>query len=123
MKKIIYPLAFILTLNACSRKPAAVTPPPVKTKPALAVHDTLISPPAPAGEEFIPGVVKKYELDGCSYIIELTDGSKLEPINLPEEFRKDSLKVMVKYTEQKEMGSICMVGKIVKIDGIKMMSQ
>jgi hypothetical protein len=63
-------------------------------------------------------VLDYHELDGCTFILSLDDGTKLEPTNLPESFRKDSLKVMVKYSIIKR-ASICMVGKMVTVSEIK----
>ena len=57
-------------------------------------------------------------LDGCSFVIELKNGQKLEPINLTNEFKKDKLPVLVKYTEKTDMSSICMVGKMVELTSI-----
>lgn len=56
-------------------------------------------------------------LDGCSWVLELDNGSKLEPQNLTD-FEIELVEgkdVHVRYTEI-EGGSICMVGQIVTID-------
>lgn len=37
------------------------------------------------------------ELDGCTYLLELQDGSKLQPVTLPVEFQHGGLKVRIKY--------------------------
>jgi uncharacterized protein YceK len=55
-------------------------------------------------------------LDGCGWVIELTDGTTLEPLNL-DAFNftpVDGMAIELTYTEQ-PMGSICMVGKTVNI--------
>ena len=56
-------------------------------------------------------------LDGCSWVLELENGKRLEPINL-EQFSNielvDGKKVLVEYQEQNS-ASVCMVGKTVKI--------
>lgn len=71
-------------------------------------------------------------LDGCGFIFELKDGTKLEPLRLficgtpplPKEVTEDPLyqfewkdgkKVVIGYEEQTEYGSYCMVGPVVKI--------
>lgn len=59
-------------------------------------------------------------LDGCSWIIKLEDEKVLEPTNL-QDFDielKEGKKVWIKYTEQTDLASICMVGPIVSIEDI-----
>lgn len=71
------------------------------------------------------GTVKDYTgLDGCSLIIELDNGTKLEPYNIvPNIVLKDGQRVKVSYTELSNMASICMVGKIVRLDCVTIISQ
>lgn len=55
-------------------------------------------------------------LDGCGWVIELTDGTKLEPINL-DEFNftpTDGMAIEITYTEM-PLASICMVGQTVEL--------
>lgn len=71
-------------------------------------------------------------LDGCGFVFELNDGTRLEPVRmffcgtppLPAEVTNDPLynfqfvdgkKVRIGYVETQEMASICMAGKLVKI--------
>lgn len=58
-------------------------------------------------------------LDGCGYVLELEDGTRLEPLNLNEfDFTpKDGVKLRVTYKEEPS-GSICMVGPSVRIECI-----
>jgi hypothetical protein len=58
-------------------------------------------------------------LDGCGFVLELEDGTRLEPLNLGEfDFTpKDGLKLRVSYKEEPS-GSICMVGPSVRIECI-----
>ncbi len=59
-------------------------------------------------------------LDGCGWIILLSTGERLEPVNL-DQFDiepADSLPVNLTYAVIKDMMSICMVGKIVQINCI-----
>jgi hypothetical protein len=58
-------------------------------------------------------------LDGCGFVLELEDGSRLEPLNLNEyDFSpKDGLKLRVSYKEEPS-GSFCMVGPSVRIECI-----
>ena len=59
-------------------------------------------------------------LDGCSWMIELGDGTKLEPTNL-NDFNinlQDNQKIWVVYHTAAQMASICMHGEIVTVDCI-----
>ena len=76
-------------------------------------------------------------LDGCGFVFELADGTRLEPIRqflrcgtppLPKEVTEDPLfnfqfvegkKVSIGFQEMTEAVSICMVGKMVKITCIE----
>lgn len=60
-------------------------------------------------------------LDGCGWIIQLSDSTKLEPINLDDfdiELTENKT-VCIKFHERKDLGSYCMVGKVVEIDFIE----
>jgi hypothetical protein len=63
-------------------------------------------------------VIRDYHgLDGCGYIIELTDGTRLEPVNI-NDFSlglSDGKPIWVRYHEI-GAGSICMVGKTVEVE-------
>jgi|JI102314A2RNA_FD_contig_41_2026374_length_975_multi_2_in_0_out_0_2 hypothetical protein len=58
-------------------------------------------------------------LDGCIWVIELTDGTRLEPINLGDFdiVPADGKKIDIAYTPV-SYASICMVGEIVEITAI-----
>ena len=59
-------------------------------------------------------------LDGCSWMIEINNGTKIEPTNL-NDFRinlKENKKIWVVYHTAPRMVSICMHGEIVTIDCI-----
>ena len=59
-------------------------------------------------------------LDGCSWMIELNNGTKLEPTNL-NDFNinlQENQKIWVVYHNAAQMASICMHGEIVTIDCI-----
>ena len=60
-------------------------------------------------------------LDGCGWIIQLSDGTKLEPINL-EDFDVELIEnksVCFRYHEKEEYGSYCMAGTVIEIDFIE----
>ena len=59
-------------------------------------------------------------LDGCSWMIELNDGTKLEPTNL-NDFNinlQENQKIWIVYHTAAQMASICMHGEIVTVDCI-----
>ena len=59
-------------------------------------------------------------LDGCGMVIQLQNGSYLEPTNLHEMDIEmtDGKKIWISYHSLPNMASICMVGDIVEIDCI-----
>ncbi|MEO5571627.1 MAG: hypothetical protein ABIT08_11825 [Bacteroidia bacterium] len=63
-------------------------------------------------------VIDYSEVDGCKFLLELSDKEKIQPENLSPEFHKDKLKVLIKYHLTNRM-TICMAGKTVHIDYIK----
>lgn len=64
-------------------------------------------------------------LDGCSWVIELDDKSKLEPLNLDvfDLELVENKEIKFKYHERTDLGSFCMVGVVVEIDEIKDISK
>ncbi len=68
------------------------------------------------------GILKNFTgLDGCGWIIQLPDSTKLEPINL-EDFDIELVEnksICVQFQERADLGSFCMVGKVVEIKSIE----
>ncbi len=68
------------------------------------------------------GILKNLTgLDGCGWIIQLADSTKLEPINL-DDFEielTEGKQVCIQFHERKDLGSYCGVGKVVMIDFIE----
>lgn len=61
-------------------------------------------------------VIKRADLIGdCSWVIELNDGTKLEPRGLQSEFKVDGKKIKIEYEALEGMKSKCMTGKMVRI--------
>lgn len=58
------------------------------------------------------------EYSGCGWLIQLTDGSMLEPINLGayDVELKDGAVIEFEYHKTSGMMSICMIGSMVEID-------
>jgi PKD repeat protein len=68
----------------------------------------------------LTGTVVDYTgLDGCGLVIKLDNGEVLEPVEIVPNFvLKNGQRVHLAYTELSDRASICMVGKIVRIDCI-----
>jgi PKD repeat protein len=68
----------------------------------------------------LTGTVVDYTgLDGCGLVIELDNGERLEPAEIVPNFvLKAGQRVRLSYTELRDWASICMVGRIVRIDCI-----
>ena len=68
------------------------------------------------------GILKNLTgLDGCGWTIQLSDSKLLEPINL-DDFNIDLIEnksVCIQFHERTDLGSYCMVGKVVEIDFIE----
>jgi len=67
------------------------------------------------GQIDISGTVVYKELEGGFFAIEGDGGKIYDPINLPDAFKKDGLKVNVNARLRNDMGSIRMVGDIIEI--------
>lgn len=68
---------------------------------------------------FVKGtVIDKSSLAGCTFIIELVNGEKIQPVNLDPEFSKHHLPIWVKY-KVKNTPSTCMVGKVAIIEAVE----
>ena len=68
------------------------------------------------------GILKNLTgFDGCGWIIQLSDSTKLEPINL-DDFDIELIEnksVCIQFHERNDLGSYCMVGIVVEIDFLK----
>ncbi len=65
-------------------------------------------------ELYFEGEVTYMEIEGGFWAIETSDET-YEPTNLPSEFQKDGLDVTVSANIEENMGSIRMVGPIIRI--------
>ncbi len=68
------------------------------------------------GETFVvEGTVRLSQVGpGCWFIL-ATDGARYEPVNLPEEFKKEDLAVRLLVRPREDMVSACMVGRLVEV--------
>jgi PKD repeat protein len=72
----------------------------------------------------LTGTVEDYTgLDGCGLLIRLDNGEVIEPAEIVPDFvLKNGQRVQLAYTELTDRASICMAGKIVRIDCIQEIS-
>ncbi len=69
-------------------------------------------------EDLPKGILKNMTgFDGCGWIIQLEDGTRLEPLNLNNFDIKliDDKSICIKFREVKNYGSHCQVGKVIEI--------
>jgi hypothetical protein len=89
------------------------------TEPNISESNEPPSPkgiPVPPGNSFeIVGIVRHKGIEGGFYAIDSVDGKKYDPINLPESFRKDGLKVKVTARLKKDAMSFHMYGAIIEV--------
>ncbi len=71
-------------------------------------------------EGYVKATVINYEVDGCSFLIQLEDGKKLDPSGLAADFRKDQLAVWIKYIPKKGGVSVCMAGQMIDVADIQL---
>ena len=78
------------------------------------------SPTMPIAEDTfeIMGTVTYKHIEGGFYAIDGDDGRKYDPINLPDSFRKDGLKVKVTARLKKDAMSFHMYGAIIEVVNI-----
>ncbi len=61
------------------------------------------------------GRIRHVQLEGGFYGIITEDGGKLDPVNLPEDFKEDGLRIRFKSSEKGQMAGIHMWGTLVEI--------
>jgi hypothetical protein len=77
------------------------------------------TPSLPADLFEILGNVTYKRIEGGFYAIDGDDGRKYDPINLPESFKKDGLKVKVTARLKKDAMSFHMYGAIIEVVNIE----
>lgn len=70
--------------------------------------------------QYTAATVVSYAVDGCTWMLELEDGKKLQPAELKPEYQKDQLKVWIAYEIKKGGIGICMAGEMVNITHIEL---
>jgi hypothetical protein len=82
-------------------------------------HQKAVSDTDMEAQGFVKAMVVSYDVDGCGYLLQLTDKSRLEPDGLQPEFQKDSLPVWIKYKAAPDRMSVCMAGATIDLLEIK----
>jgi inhibitor of cysteine peptidase len=67
----------------------------------------------------VDGHVRFVNVEGGCWVIDAADGTRYEPVNLPEAFRSDGLPVRAALKPRPDLASICMVGEIVELLSIR----
>jgi hypothetical protein len=73
-------------------------------------------------EGYVKAEVIDYKVDGCRFLIELSDKAKtkITPDKLDEAFKKDKEKIWIKYSlVKKQLPSTCMAGKQAEVVDIQ----
>jgi hypothetical protein len=63
-------------------------------------------------------VVDFTQLDGCGFLLQLNDSTKLIPLNFPDSLKKNNLRIKIKYHTVNK-NTICMAGKTVELILVK----
>jgi hypothetical protein len=105
VKQLLLPaLCFLLVFPACNSSKTATGS--AGTKPQTDY----------AASGYVEATVTAFDVDGCKWLLVLSDGKKLIPFPLPDGvFASDGLKVWVKYEKAKGAVGTCMAGELVKI--------
>jgi len=75
-----------------------------------------------AKEGYVKASIINYKVENCGFLIELADKekTKLAPEKLADDFKKDKIKIWVKYSiVKKQPVSTCMAGKVCEVIDIK----
>jgi hypothetical protein len=67
----------------------------------------------------VTGTVRYIDVEGGFFGIVADDGTKLDPVNLPEDFRKDGVRIQVRVVATKDTVSLRMWGTPVRLIEIK----
>ena len=124
MKHIIHVLLILIcvvALVSCKDKKSSSndiqnTEPNISESNEPPSSESTLVPPADSFE--IVGTVTYKNIEGGFYAIDGDNGSKYDPINLPESFRKDGLKVKVTARLKKDAMSFHMYGAIIEVVNI-----
>jgi len=115
-------LISIVALGACTAENGTMSETPSTgtdmSKPIQPLSPTGASSPKLDSFEIV-GTVRYKDLEGGFYAIDTDDGKKYDPVNLPESFRKDGLRVTATVRLNKDLMSFRMYGEIIEIEMIE----
>jgi len=79
------------------------------------------SEPAPEGEDLmqLSGTVEFISLEGGFYAIRAADGKTYDPINLPQEYQHQGMRVLINARMREDVASVHMAGPIIEILSIQ----
>lgn len=89
---------------------------PVEMRLTRAEGGAPVTPPAVFA---FAGTVRHLDLEGGQYVIESQDGTRYQPIDLPEAFRREGLRVDVQAIRREDMMSIGMTGPMIELRQIR----
>jgi hypothetical protein len=123
MKLLVQSLVLVLCVAGFPGSSAAGDPPTTQGIRGRAPHGSESdgraaaagSPAVPAAAVEIVGTVTYKSLEGGFYAIDGDDGKKYDPVNLPEAFRKDGLRVKATARLKPGVMGFHMYGAIVEI--------
>lgn len=95
-------LLFQLLLSSCTAKQKNVVPQKAEK---------------PSNTEFVKVIF--FEVAGCGYMLQRQNQTRLQPMNLPEQYQVDGLELWVQYRIIQDVVTICMAGDVVEIIDIK----
>ena len=84
-------------------------------EPGAAPEPDGLAAPEESRAELVTGTIRYIDLEGGFYGIETDDGRRLDPVNLPEEFQQDGLRIEARVEELRDRVSIRMWGTLVRI--------
>ena len=109
--RLIMIFLFSALLCGCTGKPEPQEPSHNKTQ-----ETGVTAPDQAPGHAFeVKGLVVYKEIEGGFFAIEGDDGKTYDPVNLPEAFRKDGLRVRLTARKKEDMAGIHMHGTIIEI--------
>jgi len=121
MRLMIYTVSglfAVIALGACAEENTTATDGPniESNMPKSSEPATPDHAPSPSSDALeIVGTVRHKNLEGGFFAIDADDGSKYDPVNLPESFKKDGLRVKVTARLQKDLMSFHMYGAIIEV--------
>jgi hypothetical protein len=89
---------------------------PVEMRLTRAQGGVPVTPPAALA---FAGTVRHLDLEGGQFVIETQEGTRYQPIDLPQTFRRDGLRVEVQAIRREDTMSIGMTGPMIELRQIR----